>query len=48
MENKYTLRFTFAIETQIDKLFTMSMCKYIKCSCECPYTTKSTSGGLKC
>ena len=42
MENKYTLKFTFAIEIQIDRLFTLVLvtsiskfsCKYfsIKCS----------------
>ena len=45
MENKYTLKFTFAIEIQIDKLFTLALvtsinkfsCKYfsIKCSSVC-------------
>ena len=47
MENKYTLKFTFAIEIQINKLFTLALvtsinkcsCKYfsIKCSSVCCY-----------
>jgi hypothetical protein len=47
IENKYTLKFTFAIEIQIDKLFTLALvtginkcsCKYfsIKCSSVCCY-----------
>ena len=47
MENKYTLRFTFAIEIQIDNLFTLALvtrintfsCTYfsIKCSSVCCY-----------
>ena len=47
MENKYTLKFTFAIEIQIDKLFTLVWvtsinkfsCKYfsIKYSAVCSY-----------
>ena len=50
MENKYTLKFTFAIEIQIDKLFTLVLvtsvnkfsCKYfsIKCSSVCCYLTR--------
>jgi hypothetical protein len=28
MENKYTLKFTFAIEIQIDKLFTLVLVTY--------------------
>ena len=47
MENKYTLRFTFAIEIQIDNLFTLALvtsintfsCTYFsfKCSSVCCY-----------
>ena len=47
MENKYTLKFTFAIEIQIDNLLTLALvnrinkcsCKYfsIKCSSVCCY-----------
>ena len=34
MDNKYTLKFTFAIEIQIDKLFTLALVTGInKCSC---------------
>ena len=49
MENKYTLKFTFGIEIQIDKLFNLVLvtsinkcsCKYfsIKCSSVCCYQT---------
>jgi hypothetical protein len=35
MENKYTLKFTFAIEIQIDKLFNLVLVTSInKCSCK--------------
>jgi hypothetical protein len=55
MENKYTLKCTYAIEIQIDKLFTLFWvtninkfsCKYfsIKCSSVCCYQLEAQPKG---
>jgi hypothetical protein len=43
MENKYTLKFTFAIEIQINKLFTLALVTSIN-NCSCKYfSIKSSS-----
>ena len=43
-----SIRYKRFMQSRLYTYTTKSMYKYIKCPCECPYTTKSTSGGLKC
>ena len=43
-----SIRYKRFMQSRLYTSTTTSVCNYIKCSCECLYTTKNTSGGLKC